>query len=308
MKKALVLGASGGMGSALVTELAGKGHDVVAFARTRSKLEKLFANQPQVTLVAGDVFNLDELRAAAQDVDLIFHAVSLPYSEWEAKLPVLVDHILLVAKEREARLVVVDNIYAYGRSEGIVREDFPKRPHTRKGKVRLQAEEQIKQSGVPYLIAHFPDFYGPCAENTLLYQTFLRVIQNRKTLFVGDPEIPREYMYTPDGAKALVELSLRNHAYGQNWNIPGAGLITGKEILQILRRQGYTKGMTTITKFMVQLAGLFDKQMREYVEMYYLNEEPVILSGEKLEQELGKIPRTPYEIGIPSTLEAMKRP
>ena len=89
------------------------------------------------------------------------------------------------------------------------RKYCPKRPHTQKGKIRLQLENVIKASGVPFLIAHFPDFYGPHAENTLLHQTFQRVIQNRKTVFVGPPEIPREYIFTPDGAQALVELSLR---------------------------------------------------------------------------------------------------
>jgi dTDP-D-glucose 4,6-dehydratase len=104
----------------------------------------------------------------------------------------------------------------------------------------------------------------------------------------------------------LVELSLRNHTYGQNWNVPGAGLITGNEILQILRSSGYSKGMTIVNKVMVRMAGLFNKHLKEYVEMFYLNDHPVVLSGEKLEKELGAIPQTPYEIGITKTLEALQ--
>ncbi len=164
----------------------------------------------------------------------------------------------------------------------------------------------IKQSDVLFLIAHFPDFYGSQAENTLLHRTFNKVIQNKRTIFVGDPHIPREYIYIPVGARALVELSLRNTAYGQNWNIPGVGVISGNEILEILRQWGYFKSMTTITKFMVQMAGLFDKGMREYVKMFCLNEHPVILSGEKLKRELGYIPQTSNRDGILHTLDTMK--
>jgi short-subunit dehydrogenase len=42
MKKALVLGASGGMGYALVNELTERGIETVAFARTKEKLQKLY--------------------------------------------------------------------------------------------------------------------------------------------------------------------------------------------------------------------------------------------------------------------------
>ena len=31
---------------------------------------------------------------------------------------------------------------------------------------------------------------------------------------------------------------------------------------------------------MIQFIGLFDKQMKEFVEMLYLTEKPVVLSGE----------------------------
>ena len=47
MKKALVLGASGGMGYSLVKELSSRGIKVVAFARTKEKLERLFRDDAE---------------------------------------------------------------------------------------------------------------------------------------------------------------------------------------------------------------------------------------------------------------------
>ncbi len=307
MTKTLVLGASGSMGYAIVNELLNREIQVMAFARSPSKLERLYKDRVNLTIVSADVFHIEKLREAAQDVDIIYHALGIPYYEWEDKLVPLLRNILSVAKEVNAKLVMVDNIYAYGKSHGnLVREDFPKQPHTKKGKIRFRLEQMIKQSGVHYLIAHFPDFYGPHAENSLLHETFTRVVQNQRTVFVGNPRIPREYIYTPDGAYDLVELSLRDHTYGQNWNIPGVGVITGNEILNILRRRGYAKRMTTISKMMIRLGGLFNKMLKEYAELYYLNENPVILSGEKLQHELGVIPRTPYEVGILTTIDSME--
>lgn len=308
MKKALVIGATGSMGFAIVNELSKRGIEVNAFARGEERLRRLFGKNPNVNLMAGDVFKIDRLIEAAKGADVIFHAMNVPYGEWEEKQPQLVGHILSAAERSGAKLVAVDNIYAYGKGDGTkVNERSLKAPHTKKGKIRLQLETMIKSAKTDALIAHFPDFYGPMAENTQLHYTLSAVLANKSAMFVGDQRTKREYIYTPDGAKALVELSLRESAYNQNWNIPGCGVISGEEFVQILRElTGYQKRVGTVTKTMLRMMGLFNKQMREMVEMMYLTEEPVILSGEKLEKELGAIPMTPYREGIRQTLQFMK--
>ena len=73
MKKALVLGASGGMGYSLVKELSSQGIKVVAFARTKEKLERLFRDDANVMIFADDVFHKKDLAEAAKGVDIIFH-------------------------------------------------------------------------------------------------------------------------------------------------------------------------------------------------------------------------------------------
>ena len=310
LKKALVLGATGGMGSALVWELAERGIEVVAFSRNQEKLQNLYGNQTSVSIYAGDAMNREDLKKAAAGVDVIFHAVNLPYPQWAKHQPILLQNILETAKLHQTKVAMVDNIYAYGKSGGIkVTEEFKKDPHTKKGKIRLQLENMAKGYGVPLFIAHFPDFYGPHAENTLLHYFLQAATQNKRAMFVGSKKVAREYIYTPDGAKAMVELALTDKAYGQNWNIPGSGVITGKEIIDIVKEYtGNTHNVSTVTKTMVRLLGLFDKGMREYVEMYYLNEEPVVLSGDKYEREVGILPRTAYKDGIKQTLKHIKSP
>ena len=308
MKKALVLGASGGMGYSIVKELSSRGISVTAFARTKGKLEKLFGEDPNVTILAGDIFQIEDLRKAAQDVEVIFQSANIPYSEWKEKLPLLMGNIVSVAKQQSVKLAIVDNIYAYGRSKGEkVRETDVKNPHTKKGKIRLQIETIIKNSGVPAVIAHFPDFYGPNAENTILHYTLQNIVKDKKAIFVGDQRIAREFIFTPDGAKALVQLALREEAYGQNWNIPGYGVITGEDLVKTIREiTHYSKGVSTITKGMIQFLGLFSANMREVVEMFYLNEEPVVLDGEKYERMIGPVPRTSYREGLRKTIEYMQ--
>ena len=84
----------------------------------KSKLERLFGEDPNVTIFAGDIFQIEDLRKAAKDVEIIFQSANIPYSEWERKLPLLMANIVQIAKQQSAKLAVVDNIYAYGRSKG----------------------------------------------------------------------------------------------------------------------------------------------------------------------------------------------
>ncbi|MFT4415068.1 SDR family NAD(P)-dependent oxidoreductase [Fredinandcohnia humi] len=309
MKKALVLGASGGMGYAIVEELVGRGIEVIAFARSKEKMEQLFKGYKNVEVKSGDVFSKSDLTAAAKNVDVIFHAVNIPYSEWAEKQPLLMKNVIGAAHTANAKLAIVDNIYAYGRSDGRkVNEEYPKNPHTKKGKIRVHLGEIAKTAKVPVLIAHFPDFYGPNALNTILHYTFEKMVHNKKSMFVGNQQISREFIYTPDGAKAIVELALHEDAYGQSWNIPAAGVIKGEDVIEIAKKHlQYDKSVSTVTKGMVRLLGIFDKQMKEAVEMLYLTEEPVVLDGSKYEQHIGKLPATPYTEGIKRTLDFMKK-
>ncbi|TKC16078.1 SDR family NAD(P)-dependent oxidoreductase [Robertmurraya kyonggiensis] len=308
MKKALVLGASGGMGYSIVKELSKRGIQVTAFARTKSKLDKLFKNDTNVTTFQGDIFQGQDIKDAAKGADVIFQAANIPYPEWEKKLETFMGNILTAAQVSGASLAIVDNIYAYGRSDGRkVQEDFPKNPHTKKGRIRLNVEDLVKNSDVKALIAHFPDFYGPNAENSILHFTLQGVVKNKRAMFVGNQQIKREFIFTPDGAKAIVNLALNENAYGQNWNIPGIGVISGKELVKIIRdTDNYEKGVSTITKNMIRFLGIFDPIMREVVEMFYLNEEPVVLDGNKYEQFIGELPRTSYREGLKQTLDYMK--
>lgn len=307
MKKALVLGATGGMGYALVHELVDRGVEVVAFSRRKERLDVLYQNESKVSIFSGDALVEKDVIGAADGVDVIFHAVSFPYQEWMEKHPLCMEIIVRVAEKQQSKIALVDNIYAYGMQSKVeVNEDTRKEPHTKKGKIRLAMENRLKRSNVPYLIVHMPDLYGPNAENTILHETLKNVVLNKSANFVGNTKVAREFIFTLDGAKAMVELASREDTYNQNWNIPSAHPITGEEIIEILRKEvGYKKSIRTVSKTMIQFIGIFQPFMREMVEMMYLTEDPVILSGKKYEAKIGSIPQTPYKEGIKKTLNWM---
>ncbi|MCZ0702944.1 nucleoside-diphosphate-sugar epimerase [Natronobacillus azotifigens] len=306
MKKALVLGATGGIGYALVQALLEKNIAVIAFGRGEEKLERYFGNK--VKMVVGDVLQEADVMRAAEGVDVIFHAVNFPYQHWMEKHPICLQHVIHAAKSKKTKVVLIDNIYAYGKQTRKVSEQETKEPHTKKGKIRLDLESKLKASGVPSLIVHLPDFYGPYAYNTILHETLKNVAINKKANFVGPLNVAREFVFTPDAAKIIVQLSQHDDAYDQNWNIPAIHSITGAELVKILREEtDYRKKIRPISKTMIRFIGFFQPYMKEVVEMMYLTEEPVILNGEKLQKQMGEIPFTSYRNGLIETIEWIKQ-
>ena len=118
MKKAMVVGASGGMGYALVNELVDRGIQVVAFARGKEKLHRLFGAIDLIEIHTGDAEVKEQIIEAGKDCDVIFHAMNIPYQDWKDKLAVITQNVIMAAERNNAKLAVVDNIYAYGKSAG----------------------------------------------------------------------------------------------------------------------------------------------------------------------------------------------
>ncbi|MCK0471621.1 SDR family NAD(P)-dependent oxidoreductase [Halalkalibacter sp. APA_J-10(15)] len=309
MKRVLVIGASGSIGYALVNELVNRGWEVIAFARNEEKLRSLFGHHDHVTIQSGDARNKQDIAKAAKGVEVLFHSLNFPYHQWEENLFICLQNILSVAEESDSKVAYVDNVYAYGiPSRSPITESVEKRPHTKKGKIRLALEQRLMTSSVPTLLVHMPDVYGPNANGTILHETLKSVVKGQTGIFVGNLRTKREFLYTIDGAKAMVELSLRDDCYNQIWNIPSTHSITGYEIMKLLRTEvSYNKKIIPISKAMIRFMGLFSPLMRELVEMMYISETPIILSGEKYENEIGALPKTPYQVGLIETIEWLKK-
>jgi len=308
MKKVLVAGATGGIGYALVQQLTKENIEVVAFARGEDKLQALFGHNKLVTCVSGDILNLQDLLDACVDIDSMIHAVGFPYGQWnETHIPCLFN-MLEAAKISGSKFIFADNIYAYGKQHQAVIEDITKMPHTKKGKLRLQMETLVKESGIPYLIAHVPDVFGPNAKNTILYGTLQGAVQNKAGYFVGRMDVTREFAYMKDVAESIVALALNPTSFNQNWNIPGCLKISGQELKLLLQQLvGKRPKIRVATSKHIAFLALFSSFMREQKEMMYLTETPVILNATKLEKALGTLPLTDRMESLRVTMDWIKK-
>jgi hypothetical protein len=96
-------------------------------------------------------------------------------------------------------------------------------------------------------------------------------------------------------------------AFGRAWNLAGVGITTEQALVErIYAAAGEEPRFFVAGKTALRLMGLFDRTLREMVEMHYLMTTPVLLDDRALHTLLGDIHKTPYEEGIRRTLAATR--
>jgi nucleoside-diphosphate-sugar epimerase len=280
--------------------------------RSPEKAKKVFTRPDLVDLVEGSIEESQELKRAFDGVDLFYNCVNLPYPQW-SQLLALHSKITEAARESRARMVFPGNVYIYGHSQtGKVREDHPRNPCSKKGRIRLQLEDTFmrdsREGTVPCVIVRFPDFYGPNAPS-IADGIFRSAVKNKTARWFGDLDVIHEFIFISDAAKAMILASERSDAFGQDFNVPGPQPIRIREwISLVFKVAGFKPKMTGTSRMFIRLAGTVNGLAREFAEMQYLTEEPLILDGSKFDAFFGaKYPTRSYEDGIRETLASLSK-
>jgi nucleoside-diphosphate-sugar epimerase len=289
--------------------LDGRGMQYRVVGRDRDKLASAF---PKADAVAADLSSGDSAEWAASGVDTIFYAVGVPYNEFRQH-PVLMQNAVTAAiKSGVERIIVVSSVYSYGSPRRAkVDETHPREPRARKGQMRKQQEDIVMDAHagghISATVVHLPDFYGPHAELTLANPIFRAALAGKRADWLGSLDLPHEFIYVPDAGPVLVDLAALDNSYGERWNLGGAGTITGRDFMtRIYELAGNKPQWRAASKTMLRAVGLFSPFMRELVEMFYLQETPVVLDDSKLHRHLGGFRKTSYEEGIPATMDWIK--
>ena len=150
------------------------------------------------------------------------------YARWDAEFPPLQRGVLAGAARAGARLVVLDNLYAYGPPNGRpLVETMPANPTSTKAATRAAMTEELLSAHaagqVNVAIGRACDYFGPGARMSALGETvFATALTGARAQVMGDPDQPHSYSYTPDVAAALVTLGTAAGAIGKVWHLPVA--------------------------------------------------------------------------------------
>jgi nucleoside-diphosphate-sugar epimerase len=302
-KTHVVVGATGALGTALVSRLLGEGFPVRAVVRD---LEKAQAMLPEGTDIAeANVTETHSLALVCGGAAAIYNAVYVPGAQWDG----VTENFLHAAHETGARLVFPSNIHPYGPLQQVpATEDHPYYPGTKRGQTRIRIETQLldaqKAGEAEIIIPRFAAFYGPGTADTFVGVIFEDAINNRKAWWFGSLDSPYDFLYTDDAATACILLATGENTTGQVWHVPGAGPLTARQFIEMVyHATGKVPQMSLRQGWAFKVAGLVFPNAKSMSELMYEFEQPLVMDGGKFERAFPDFEYTPHEDAIAQTLE-----
>lgn len=258
MKKVLVTGADGFIGSHLVETLLDEGYEVRAFVLYNSfntwgwldtfPKEKL----DQIEIFSGDVRDPNAVRKAMQGMDAVFHLaalIAIPYSYYAPDAYVDTNikgtlNVLQAARDLETeRVLVTSTSEVYGTAQYVpIDEKHPfqgQSPYsaTKIGADRL-AEAFYRSFELPVTIVRPFNTFGPRQSARAVIPTIItQLLSGSKEIRLGSLTPTRDFNYVKDTARGFLEIYRSPRTIGEEINIATQKEISIGQLAEELIRQ-----------------------------------------------------------------------
>ncbi|MFC7621393.1 NAD-dependent epimerase/dehydratase family protein [Microlunatus sp. GCM10028923] len=224
---ALVTGGAGTIGSTLVDQLLAAGAAEVRvldnLVRGREANLADAATDPRLTMIIGDIRDVDQVDVAMRGCDLVFHqaAIRITQCAEEPRLAhqVLVDGTFNVveaaARHQVRKIVAASSASVYGLADEFptTEAQHPYHNDTLYGAAKTYNEGLLRSyhamTGLPFVALRYFNVYGPRMDVHGLYTEVLirwmeRIEAGQPPLIFGDGSQTMDFVYTTDIARANV--------------------------------------------------------------------------------------------------------
>ena len=231
MKKILVTGGSGFIGSHVGDHLSNKGFEVTIYDKKKSRYLK--KNQK---FIKGDILDFYQLEKAIKKCTYVYHfaglsdlnqAVKEPFKSVKLNILATVKLLDLCLKYKVKRFIHASSIYANSKDGGFYRSS------------KKAAEEYIEEYkniyNLKFTVLRFGSLYGIRAQkNNGLNKILLKAINEKKIQYQGTANSIREYINVEDAARGSVEVLKKKY---ENKYV----IITGNKKIKLFNLLNYIK-------------------------------------------------------------------
>ena len=299
MKRALLVGGGGFIGSALARRLAALGITVTVLDKA-----PIVHSEPGVSVVSGDVVDAEILARELKGVDVVVHlahsAVRLTVDAAlsDDVLQNIIPSIQLfeaALRSQAKRVVFVSTGGAvYGEAgPGSITELFPANPISLYGMTKLTIENYgmllHRQRDLPFVIVRPSNAYGP-GQRPFTGQGFVAtaaasILTAKKIELFGSGDCARDYIFITDLLEGIVAAMIHGRI-GHIYNIGTDAAFTQLQILDLLRVLANKEGRSI---------SVVHKHRRS------VDVKSNRLSGEKLYEDTGFRAKVPLDEGLERT-------
>jgi NAD dependent epimerase/dehydratase len=315
MKKVLVTGADGFIGSHLVEELIYNGYDVRAFVYYNSFnswgwLDSLPKEVLQnIEIFAGDIRDPNGVRTAMKGCDIVYHlaaliAIPFSYHSPDSYIDTNVKgtlNIVQAAKDLGVeRVLVTSTSEVYGTAKYVpIDENHPKQPQSPYSASKIAADaiadSFYRSFDLPVTIVRPFNTFGPRQSARAVIPTIITQLLNGSTeIKLGDISPTRDLLYVKDTVKGFIAIAGVASLIGTECNIATQSEVSvGELALEIIRQINPT----------AKIVHDCERNRPEKSEVFRLYG-----SNEKIKQYSDWMPNYSLNNGLLETIEWFRKP
>lgn len=313
----LITGAAGFIGSHLVDSLLEEkieARNLRLFVQKSDSLKNLQAKNFEI--IKGDIRDKKAVKTAMKDVVVVYHLAARTldvntYTDFE-DVNINGTQNLLNECRNVKKFILFSSIAVFGLPAYVgdminVDERFPKKAPEVYGKSKLEAEQRVIKSGIPYAIIRPTTVYGPRDIRNLL--ELYRAIKKHLFFFIGNGKNKMDYVFVRDIVRGARLAELSNKKSG-DYIIGGGKPLTLNEVVAQVSKSINTNvfpvhipkilGLTLsyLTKYGAGAIGMRSPLFPDRVKVMTSN---CYFNISKAKKELGYIPKISFEEGTKIT-------
>ena len=230
--KVLVFGGAGFLGSYVVDELIGRGHEVTVFDLRASP----YVNG-SATMIVGDIMDAAAVESAASDQEAVYNFAGLADLNDSIDNPVETVtlnvmgnmHILEACRRAGVkRFLYASSVYVFSRKGAFY--------GVSKKSSELIVEQYGEKFDLDYTIIRYGSVYGERGDsNNRIYRILRQALTEQKITFQGNGSEEREYIHGRDAGKLSVQVLEDGSYIRQNVILTGVERFKYTDLLSLVR-------------------------------------------------------------------------
>ena len=210
-KKILVTGGTGSVGTGIVKQLLKYNPNNIRILSNDEnsifEMRRKFPNKKNLTFMVGDVRDIDRIKLAIRDIDIVFHAAAMKHIDICEQNPFDAVKTNVIGTSNMIEAALLENVSKFI----FISTDKATNPSSTLGASKLLAERITQDAGsyrglgkTKFAIVRFGNVLGSRGS---VFQIFRDQLKNEKPLSITNPEMTRFIMSISDAASLILKVT-----------------------------------------------------------------------------------------------------